>query len=183
VAHPPAIQEKLQVSRLINALLMVSLSSWSAWPAVSRAAEAHGPEATVVSLNQTITSRDTERLGGHFATGGVQFTLRPSHKGLATQGLTADLGQHWSTIAPVLFAATSSYTREAEILDSRVYGDIATVWARISTKTVAVSSAERTSQTFTEVYLLLNTAGGWKIAAMADNRPADDIGLAAPDPS
>jgi len=171
------------VSRLINALLRVYLSGWIVCPAVCCAAEALGPEATVVSFNQTITSRDTDKLGGHFANGGVQFTLRPSHKGLATQGLTADLGQHWSTIAPVLFAATSSYTREAEILESRVQGDIATVWARISTETVPVSSEERTSETFTEVYLLLNTGSGWKIFGMADNRPADDIGLAAPDQS
>ncbi len=171
------------MSRLQHALLVGCLCGPIALPALPDVNGTQGPAAAVMSFNQAITNRKIDQLADHFMGGGVQFTLRPSHKGLAPQGVTSALHQHWATVAPVLFAATSSYVRRAEILDSRVEGEIATVWARISTETVLAGSTEKSSESFTEVYLLLDTPSGWKIVGIADNRPADDIGLAASDES
>jgi ketosteroid isomerase-like protein len=131
----------------------------------------------VKSFNASVTNRDTDAMVSHFAAGGVQFTLRPSHAGLAPADLTSELVAHWSLIAPVVFAATSAYIRQAEILDENVQGDVATVWARISTESTRAGEEKSRAESFTEFYLLVSTPDGWKIAGMVDNRPPDDIGI------
>ncbi len=131
----------------------------------------------VKSFNASITNRDPAAVVQHLAAGGVQFTLRPSHAGLAPEKLTSELVAHWSLIAPVLIAATSTDIRQAEILEENVQGDVATVWARISTESTRVGKEKSRAESFTEFYLLVSTPEGWKIAGMIDNRPADDIGV------
>lgn len=130
----------------------------------------------VQSFNQAVTERaELDAILAHFAPGGVQFTLRPSHQGIMPEGLTTELVAHWSGVVPILFAATQAYVRQAEILDARVQGTVATVWASIRTETRLATAGDPNTETFTEVYLLVHNAAGWQIAAIADNRPPDDI--------
>ena len=91
--------------------------------------------------------------------------------------LTADLKAHWSMIGPVLFTATKSYSRKAEILETHVDGDIATVWTRTTTVTERPDQAGRKTDQFVETYLLVRKDGQWKIGAVADNRRPNDVGL------
>ena len=93
--------------------------------------------------------------------------------------LTTDLTVHWSTVAALLFNVTSAYTRLPENLDSRVTGTLATVWARVSTETIAKDGSNSRDR-FEELYLLQRTADGWKIVGMADNRATDDITVGQP---
>jgi ketosteroid isomerase-like protein len=131
----------------------------------------------VKSFNASITNRDTDEMVKHFVAGGVQFTVRPSHSGLAPANLTSELVAHWSMVAPLLFAVTSAYIRQAEILEENVQGDVATVWARISTESTRAGEEQSRAESFTEFYLLVSTTDGWKIAGMVDNRLPDDIGI------
>ncbi|HHQ13868.1 MAG TPA: hypothetical protein ENK16_02465, partial [Chromatiales bacterium] len=73
--------------------------------------------AVVLSFNDAVSARDLDKLLSHFAEGGVQFNLRPSHQGLKNESLTSDLKARWSMVGPVLFSATKKYQREADILD------------------------------------------------------------------
>ncbi len=108
----------------------------------------------------------------------MQFSLRPAHTGLGTQQtLTTDLRAHWSTIGPVLMAATRKYSRRIEVIDSRAEGDIATVWTKTSTETVRADKPATTTDNFVEVYLLVRKDNQWKIGGIADNRRPNDVGL------
>ena len=130
----------------------------------------------VLSFNEAVTTRaELDDILAHFAAGGVQFTLRPSHQGITPEGLTTELIAHWSGVAPILFAATSAYSRRAQILDAYVEGAVATVWTRIETQTTLADATETSGESFTEVYMLIETPEGWKIAAIADNRQPDNI--------
>jgi hypothetical protein len=80
-------------------------------------------------------------------------------------------------VAPLLFTVTSAYIRQAEILEENVQGDVATVWARISTESTRAGEEQSRAESFTEFYLLVSTPDGWKIAGMVDNRLPDDIGI------
>ncbi|MBM4197058.1 MAG: nuclear transport factor 2 family protein [Gammaproteobacteria bacterium] len=150
------------------------------WLAVgaSAAPPSSDPVAVVKAMNAAITARDLKAATALFAKGGVQFSVRPAHTGLggAPAGVSTDLTGHWSTIGPVLFSATSGYKREVEIVDTRVAGDIATVWTRTKTRSERAGQPPR-SDSFPEVYLLLKTGGEWKIGAIADDRRPNDIGL------
>jgi len=136
----------------------------------THAVAATDPADTVLSFSQAFAAGDTDTVIAHLAEGGQQFTLRSSHAGVNPENLTAGLVEYWSTIVPVLFASTTTYAREAKILNSHVEGDVATVWTQTSTASVRIGTDETVSNNFTEVYLLVKTADGWKIAAIADNR-------------
>ncbi len=130
---------------------------------------------SVTSFNQAISARDGDLALAQPAEGGAQFTLRALHDGIESKQLQAEITQHWKTIAPVLFASTSEYSRETEILDERTEGDIATVWTRTKTRSLRRNSSEPSLNVFTEVYLLVRKPDGWKIAAIADNRQATSL--------
>ena len=138
-----------------------------------------GPEATVHQFNEAITARNMDAMMALLLDGGVQFNLRPSHEGVADQGVTSELIPRWSMVGPVLFGATSAYTRKVDTLDVKQMGEIATVWVRVQTTTVQRSGKAVSNDEFTEVYLLANTPQGWKIAGVADNRQPDNIGIPA----
>jgi ketosteroid isomerase-like protein len=133
------------------------------------------PAATVQEFNAAITGRDLGKAIGHFADGAVQFTLRPAHAGMAAstpQALTTDLKAHWSQVGSLLFSVTSRYTRTPTIVDTRVDGDLATVWAQIDTETLERNAKQPKLERFAEVYLLARKYGSWRIAGIADNRGA-----------
>lgn len=155
----------------------VTLLAGNAATAVTPAASEAG--AVVTSFCDAISSRNLDKVLGYLAPGSVQFSLRPSHAGLGGQPptLTSDLRAHWSTIAPVVFGATKSYSRSAKIIDSRVDGDIATVWATVVTTTVRGDKPETKREEFVELYLLVRKDGQWKIGAVADNRRPSDVGI------
>lgn len=138
-----------------------------------------GPEATVHQFNAAITARNMDAMMELLLDGGVQFNLRPSHESVPDQGVTSELIPRWSMVGPVLFGATSAYTREVNTLDVRQMGEIATVWVRVQTTTVQRSDKAVSNDEFTEVYLLANTPQGWRIAGVADNRQPDNIGIPA----
>ncbi|MCC5795393.1 MAG: hypothetical protein JJT85_11765 [Chromatiales bacterium] len=136
----------------------------------------NSPEAVVMTFNEAIGARDLQGLLGHFAEGSVQFAIRPAHAGMAPpKKVSSDLVTHWQTIGPVLFSVTESYTRTPEILASHVESEIATVWARITTRTVDRNSTAERSDSFSEVYLMVDRGDGWKIAGIAENRGTDSL--------
>ena len=61
-----------------------------------------------------------------------------------------------------------------KILDTRVDGDLATVWAQVASETVERNGKSR-KDNFSEVYLLVRTGGAWQIGAIADNRGTDSL--------
>ncbi len=149
----------------------------ASWVWAESVAVDQGPADVVTSFNRAVTNRDMDSLLAHFVAGGVQFNLRPSHGGLQTGPLTSELVARWSMVGPVLFSATSAYTRDAKVVDVHTAGDVATVWVDVATRTVMASNGESSTEKFTEVYLLVRTGDGWRIAAVADNRQPDDIGI------
>ena len=130
------------------------------------------PEDTVIAFNAAFMARDKDAAIATLAQGGAQFTLRSQHEEAPPDSLHTNIADYWALIAPVLFASTSSYQREIEILAARADGDVATVWTNTRTQSTRLGATEPDLNTFTEVYLLIKTADGWKIAAIADNRQA-----------
>ena len=98
-----------------------------------------------------------------------------------TGGITSDLKTHWKMIGPVVFSVTTAYRRVPEILDSRIDGDLATVWTKVTSESVERGGKQR-KDAFTEVYLLVHTADGWQIGAIADNRGTDSLPVSAAAP-
>jgi ketosteroid isomerase-like protein len=140
------------------------------------------PAATVQDFNAAITARDLGKAITHFADGAVQFTLRPAHAGMTAsdpQGLTTDLKARWSQVGSLLFSVTSRYTRTPTITDTRVDGDVATVWAQIDTETLERNAKAPKVERFAEVYLLVRQDGNWRIAGVADNRGSSQAGITA----
>jgi hypothetical protein len=162
---------------------LVALATVAAGALAGTAAAPSGADAeaaaVVTSFNAAVTGRSADKAIGHFIKGGVQFNIRPAHTGLggAPQGVTTELTAHWSMIAPVLFAATNTYSRRVEVLDARAEGDVATVWTRTRTETVRSGQSAPRRDEFLEIYLLVRTGGAWKIGAIADNRVPNDVGL------
>jgi hypothetical protein len=167
-----------------TAALFAMLLAFTAADGAGPAGAAADAAAVVKSFNAAVTARSVEKAVGHFVTGGVQFNIRPAHTGLggAQQGVTTELTAHWSMIGPVLFAATKSYSRQVEVLDSRAEGDVATVWTRTRTETLRADRAAPGRDEFLEIYLLVRTGGAWKIGAIADNRVPNDVGIGASRP-
>jgi hypothetical protein len=79
----------------------------------------------------------------------------------------------------VLFSVTSTYKRVPKILDTRVEGDLATVWAQVASETVERTGKSREAS-FSEVYLLVRSGNAWLIGAIADNRGTDSLSVASP---
>ena len=129
-----------------------------------RTAEAGTPDpaadaaGVVTAFSAAISNQKLDIALSYLASGGVQFGLRPSHSGMGNQPaqLTSDLRAHWSMIGPVLFAATKSYARKAEIIHSHADGDLATVWARIETTSQPVDKAETRTDRFVELLLAMS---------------------------
>jgi ketosteroid isomerase-like protein len=159
-------------------LALVMLASPA--PASAQAA----PADTVQAFNAAITGRDLAKATGYFADGAVQFTLRPAHAGMAAsapQGLSMDLKAHWTQVGSLLFSVTSKYLRTPAIIDTRVEGDLATVWTQVDTETLERNAKEPRVERFAEVYLMVRKDGKWLIAGVADNRGATRAGeLPAP---
>lgn len=141
------------------------------------AAPADDAAATVLAFNEKVSARDLDGLLGLIAKGGIQFTLRPSHQGLETDSISTELAPRWQMVGPVLFSATKSYSRKATVVDARAMGDVATVWVEIDSATVMASNNQARTDKFSEVYMLVRTTDGWKIAGVADNRQPDNIGI------
>jgi hypothetical protein len=147
-------------------------------PATTLAADP-GPADVVRSFNRAISTRKLNEATALLANGSVQYTLRAAHAGVTTGGggITSDLKTHWSTIGPVLFAVTTTYKRVPKILDTRIDGDLATVWTTVASETIERSGKNR-QDSFSEVYLLVHTGSGWQIGAIADNRGTDNLPVA-----
>jgi len=161
----------------------VVMLAFALLPTAPRAADP-GPAEVVQAFNRALTARKLEDATALLAKGSVQYTLRAAHAGVSTGtgGITSDLKTHWNTIGPVLFSVTSTYKREPKILDTRVDGDLATVWTQVASETVERSGKSR-KDSFSEVYLLVRTGGAWQIGAIADNRGTDSLAVgAAPAP-
>jgi hypothetical protein len=147
---------------------------------VPPARAAAGPAEVVQAFNQALTARKLTDATALLASGSVQFTLRSAHAGVATgSSLTGDLKTHWNQIGPVLFSVTSAYKRAPRVLDTRIDGDLATVWVQVASETVERNGKSR-KDSFSEVYLLVKTAEGWRIGAVADNRGTDNLSVGGP---
>ncbi|MEO8443662.1 MAG: hypothetical protein ABI567_01515 [Gammaproteobacteria bacterium] len=143
-----------------------------------------GPAEVVQAFNSALSARKLEDATALLANGAVQYTLRSAHAGVTTGtgGITSDLKTHWNTIGPVLFAVTSTYRRVPKVTDTRVDGDLATVWATVASETVE-RSGKRRQDSFSEVYLLVRAGDTWRIGAMADNRGTDAMTVGSPAPA
>ncbi len=169
-------------TRLIAvAVLGTALNGPAAWADTStQATEA----ATVVTaFNAALTARDLEKAATYFAPGSVQFSLRAAHPGMGGEqaaSLSGDLRSHWMMIGSVLISATKAYSRKADIINSRADGDIATVWAKISTLTDRADQPKPRTDEFVEAYLMVKKDGRWLIGAIVDNRKPNDVGMGGP---
>ncbi len=160
-----------------SVILMISSLS----PVALSAAE-RGPGETVQAFNQALSKHDLDAALALIANGSVQFTLRSAHSDIPSAGpgsVTGDLKAHWRMVGPVVFGSTTVYSRIPKIENSRVDGDLATVWTNTATETVDKSGSKRTDS-FSEVYMLVHTASGWQIGAVADNRGANKTNAGAP---
>ena len=133
------------------------------------------PGAAVQAFNDAITNRDQDTAIAQLADDGVQFTLRSLHDGVNPEKMVAPIATHWTTVIPVLLGATSSYSREIEILSNESHGDIATIWTKTNTVSARKGSDAVKTNEFTEFYLLIKTPDAWKIASIANNRQATKI--------
>lgn len=169
---------RLATTAVLGAVLLAP-AAWSA----TGGDEATEAAAVVTAFNAAVTGRDLEKAASYFAPGSVQFTLRPSHPGTGgapADSLTSALRSHWMMVGSVLISATKVYSRKAEILDSRAEGDIATVWTRVTTVTERSDKAEKKTDSFVEVYLMVRKDDRWMIGAMVDNRRPNDVGIGNP---
>jgi len=158
-------------------LLGAALAMPAAW--ANPATGGSAPADTVTAFNDAITAKDLNKAASYIASGGVQFTLRAAHPGMgedSAESLGSDLRSHWMVIGSTVIAATKAYSRQAEVIDSHVDGDVATVWARITTLSQRKDQAEAKKDQFTEVYLMVRKDGHWLIGAVADNRQPNEIG-------
>lgn len=149
------------------------------------AVAAPGPTDIVQAFNKAISERHLDEALKLVAPGSVQYTLRSSHAETGGGGFkqtTTDLATHWRTIAPIVLSGTTAYQRVPKIIDSRVDGDLATVWVTITSTTVE-RSGEKRQASFSELYLLVHTAAGWQIGSMADNRAGSSLASSAPKPA
>lgn len=140
------------------------------------------PDETVQAFNQALSKHNLDAALALIANGSVQFTLRSAHSDIPSAGpgsVTSDLKAHWSTIGPVVFGSTTIYSRIPQVVNSRIDGDLATVWTNTATETVGKNGSKRTDS-FSEVYMLVHTASGWQIGAVADNRGANKVNADAP---
>ena len=159
--------------------LLVIVLALALSPAVPQAA-GPGPTDVVQAFNRALSARKIEDATALLAKGSVQYTLRAAHPGVtgtAPTGITSDLKTHWNTIGPVVFSVTTVYSRVPKILDTRIDGDLATVWAQVASETVERSGKSR-KDSFSEVYLLVRAGGAWQIGAIADNRGTDSMSVA-----
>ncbi|MCC7330058.1 MAG: hypothetical protein IT484_07875 [Gammaproteobacteria bacterium] len=153
------------------ALLGAALTAPAVW--ADPAAETSGPAAIVTAFNAAVTAKDLQKAATYFAPGSVQFTLRQAHPGMGgdqAESLSGDLRSHWMMVGSTVIAATKSYSRTAEITGNHADGDIATVWAKITTMSHRSDQPEAKKDEFTEVYLMVRKDGHWLIGAVADNR-------------
>lgn len=138
--------------------------------------QADAAATTVESFNAAVTSRDMDTIMDLLAEGSVQFQLRAVHPGMSdTPPLTADLKGTWKAVAGILFPISDVYERTATVTQAQADGEVATVWANTTTRTVRKGSDAEMNLEFSEVYLLIKKADGWKIAGIADNRKPDNI--------
>jgi len=165
--------------RTVLGFILTALLAGTAHAAEKVATE---PQEVVKAFCAAVSNRDLPRALSHLAQGSVQFSLRPSHTGMGAQpaALTGDLRTHWSTIGPVLFSATKSYTRTPQVIDTRIDGDIATVWTTVTVRTLRTDNPAAREDRFAELYLLVKQDGQWRIGAVADNRRPNDVGIGAP---
>jgi hypothetical protein len=143
------------------------------------------PDETVRAFNQALSQRNLDAALVLVAAGSVQFTLRSAHSDMPSAGsgsVTGDLKAHWKAIGPVVFGSTAAYNRNPKITSSRIDGDLATVWTSTTTETVGKNGGKR-SDSFSEIYMLVHTASGWQIGAVADNRGANRFNAAAAPPA
>lgn len=145
---------------------------------------AQDAQAVVRSFNAAFGKKDIEGLVAHFIEGGVQFDLRPAHADQGTPAkLAEDLKERWYAVTPILFAATKSYTRTVEFLDTRATADMATVWTKTTSTNLMPNATKPIITTFREAYFLVHTPQGWKIGAMMDDRDTDRLSTVTPTPS
>lgn len=163
--------------------LLTAITLLAALANVTATAATPAPADIVVAFNKAITARHVDEALKLLAPGSVQYTLRSSHPdmGDAATKLTGDLITHWRVVTSVVLPATAAYDRLATITETRVDGELATVWAMISSTTVERDGTKRQAK-FSEVYLMVHTADGWQIGAMADNRMSSDVTPDAPKP-
>ncbi len=136
-------------------------------------------EVVVKAFNAAFARKDVEGIAAQVVDGGVKFDLKPAHAG-QTASLAQEIRAHWYGVTPILFAATQSYTRSVEIIDSRAGPDMATVWTRTTAEMRMPKADKPTTNVYNEVYLLVRTPQGWKIGAMMDDRSTDRLDTTAP---
>lgn len=174
----------MRISRAAVALTALASIALLTGPRLAAADDAQDAAAVVAAFNAAMTERNLEKTTMHLLEGGVQFNLQPAHTGPGVpQGISSNLKAHWSMVAPVLFSSTKSYSRKAEILAARAMNGIATVWTNTTTESVRGNNPAPVKARFTEVYMLVQQDGQWKIGAIADARKPNDVGLSGAPPA
>lgn len=158
------------------AALAIALALPASW--AGAATDSSGPASVVTAFNEAITAQNIDKMASYLAPGGVQFMLRAPHSNMEDMtagGVGTDLQEFWALIGSTVVATTTAYSRNAEIIDSQVHGDIATVWVKISTVSQRKGQSESMTDSFTEIYLMVHKDGKWLIGAIADNRQPNPL--------
>lgn len=132
--------------------------------------EVQAIEAVVFELNTAASRRNLAGMMACFAEGSVQVQLSPQHLGFGSPDPVQDLAKSWQMITPVLFTVAKSYQREVSDFETRVDGDLATVWCAVRTETVMPESETPIVREFRESYWLKRAGKDWKIIAMVNSR-------------
>ncbi len=140
-------------------------------------ADANAVRAVVEAMNLAISERDLPRLADLFADGAVDVRLFPAHSfgGPPPEDQmrveAVNLKDRWHTIAPILFASTASYTRQAADIAVHVDNDLGLAWVDTQTRMVPLGEGAQVHMNrFTEICILRRQDDGWRIVAVTNNR-------------
>lgn len=160
--------------RSLSSLSVVALLGLPLFAGACSGSAEHQAAERVRAFNAAITARNLDEAVALLAPGSVQFVREGSHAdmGDSDESLAQDLATQWRVVGALLFSSTEAYERSVEVTSSKAAGDVATVWTRTRTETTQAAGAPSSVLEFSEVWLLLRLDGEWKIAGVANNRPA-----------
>lgn len=140
------------------------------------AEEVRAVEAVILEWNAAISRRDLGGMMDCLMDGAVQVQIESPHFGFGKPELTKDLATSWQQVASLLFQIAESYVRTVSELETRIDGDLATVWAAVHAETQMQSDGEVIVRDFREAYWLTREGDAWKLAAVVNSRTAGDAG-------
>ena len=163
--------------RLLAAFFLMFLPTFATADESEASSDRQAIKQVIQKMNQSITERNVDKLLETFAEGAIDMEMFPAHKYGETQTdetfvtKTRPLSQRWQRIAPILFASTQRYVRQARILDLQIDGRMASAWLEVETESLSSKEGAQAKQDrFREICILRHYESGWKIVTLSNNR-------------